>query len=161
MGSTILFFHAEEDVQLPWQFFYIRHRVRLGAAAEMEVDLYAAAGAEVWIGESKWWRGRKVGRSEIEVFLRKAELVREVEGKDLQTLRVWFFSHDGFTEEAKTLMKQKGMFWSVRKDIDELLRHVELRQLPDIADKKNRQEKKAHYEEKIIQDKKFAGTWTE
>ena len=33
--------------KLPWQFFYIRHRVRLGAAAKMEVDLYAASGAEV------------------------------------------------------------------------------------------------------------------
>jgi len=29
-------FHNKEDVQLLWQFFYIRHHVRLGAAAEME-----------------------------------------------------------------------------------------------------------------------------
>ena len=126
-------FHTEKDVQLPWQFFYIRHRVRLGAAAEMEVDLYAAAGAEVWIGESKWWRGRKVGRAEVEAFLRKAELVREVEGEDLQTLRVWFFAHDGFTEEAEALMREKGIFWSIRKDLDGLLKDVGLRQLPDIS----------------------------
>jgi len=123
-------FHTEEDVQLPWQFFYIRHRVRLGAAAEMEVDLYAAAGAEVWIGESKWWQGRKVGRGEVEAFLRKSELVHEVEGEDLQTLRIWFFAHDGFTKEAKVLMRKKGMFWSLREDLEGLLRHVGLRQLP-------------------------------
>ena len=129
-------FHTDEDVQLPWQFFYIRHRVRLGAAAEMEVDLYAAAGAEVWIGESKWWRGRKVGSGEVEAFLRKAELVREVEGEDLQTLRVWFFSHDGFTEEAETLMRKKGVFWSVREDLDGLLDFVGLRCLPNIANRK-------------------------
>jgi len=127
------FFHTKEDVQLPWQFFYIRHRVRLGAAAEMEVDLYAAAGAEVWIGESKWWHGRKAGQFEIKTFLQKAELVSEVEGEDLQTLRVWFFAHDGFTEEAEALMRKKGMFWSVRKDLDGLLRHVGLRQLPELA----------------------------
>jgi hypothetical protein len=129
-------FHSEEDVQLPWQFFYIRHRVRLGAAAEMEVDLYAAAGAEVWIGESKWWRGRKVGISEVKVFLRKEALVREIEGEDLQTLRAWFFAHDGFTEEAETLMREKGMFWSARQELDGLLRHVGLRQLPELTEEK-------------------------
>jgi len=131
-------FHTEEDVQLPWQFFYIRHRVRLGAAAEMEIDLYAAAGAEVWIGESKWWRGRKVGRAEVEVFLRKAEFVREVEGEGHQVLRIWFFAHDGFTEEAEALMREKEVFWSVREDLDELLRYVGLRQLPKIAARKDR-----------------------
>ena len=52
MVVTGRIFHTEKDVQLPWQFFYIRHRVRPGAAAEMEVDLYAAAGAKVWIGKA-------------------------------------------------------------------------------------------------------------
>jgi len=130
------FFHTEEDVQVPWQFFYIRHRVRLGTAAEMEVDLYAAAGAEVWIGESKWWRGRKAGQAEVETFLHKADLVREIEGEGLQILRVWFFSHDGFTEEAKVLMREKGVLWSTREDLDGLLKEVGLRQLPELADAK-------------------------
>ena len=131
------FFHNKEDVQLPWQFFYIRHRVRLGAAAEMEVDLYAAAGAEVWIGESKWWRGRKAGRAEVEIFLHKADLVREVEGEGLQILRVWFFSHDGFTKEAEALMREKGMFWSSRHDLDGVLKKVGHRKKPELADEKN------------------------
>ena len=127
-------FHTNEDIQMPWQFFYIRHRVRPGAGTDKEIDLYAAAGAEVWIGESKWWSGRKVGRGEVEIFLRKAELVREGEGEDLQTLRVWFFSHDGFTEEAETLMREKGIFWSVREDLDGLLNEAGLRRLPALAD---------------------------
>lgn len=130
-------FHTEEDIVLPWQFFYIRHRVRLGAASGMEVDIYAAAGAEVWIGESKWWRGRKVGRVELEAFLRKADLVREAEGEGLQVLRVWFFAHDGFTEEAEGLMKEKGVLWSTREDLDALLKHVGLRQLPDLPDEQD------------------------
>lgn len=129
-------FHTGEYVQVPWKFFYIRHRVKLGAAAEMEVDLYAAAGAEVWIGESKWWRGRKVGQADVEVFLHKADLAREVEGEGLQILRVWFFAHDGFTEEAEALMREKGMFWSSRQDLDGLLKEVGLRQLPELADEK-------------------------
>jgi len=125
--------HAKEDIELPWQFFYIWHRVRLGSGAEKEIDIYAAAGAEVWIGESKWWIGKKVGRSEVETFLHKGELVREAEGKDLQVLRLWFFAHDGFTEKAKALMRENGVLWSVREDLDNLLKIVGLRQLPDLA----------------------------
>jgi len=131
-------FHAKGDIDLPWQFFYIWHRVRLGAGVEKEIDIYAAAGAEVWIGESKWWREKKVGRAEVETFLRKRELVREAEGEGLQVLRPWFFAHDGFTEKAEALMREKGVLWSVRKDLDNLLKLVGLRQLPDITDEKDR-----------------------
>jgi hypothetical protein len=44
---------------------YIWHRTRLGAGEGMELDLEAAAGEEHWIGESKWQRGRRVGRAEV------------------------------------------------------------------------------------------------
>ncbi len=48
--------YADRDVPVNWRFSYIRHRVRLGAAANMEVGVYAADGAELWLGESKCWR---------------------------------------------------------------------------------------------------------
>jgi hypothetical protein len=79
-----------------------------------------------------------VGRVEVESFLRKGELVREAEGEGLQVLRLWFFAHDGFTEEAEALMLEKGMFWSTRKNLDNLLKSVGLRQLPDLAKEKQR-----------------------
>lgn len=65
--------------------------------------------------------------------------MREVEGEDLQTLRVWFFA---LTEEADTLMREKGMFWSMRERLDGLLKHVGLRQLSELAneDRDNRTE---------------------
>ena len=75
-------------------------------------------------------------RVEVETFLRKGSLVREAEGKDLQVLRLWFFAHDGFTEEAEALMRGKGVLWSVSDDLDGLLKHVGLRQLPELADEK-------------------------
>jgi hypothetical protein len=125
-------FHSNEDVTLPWRFIYIRHRTRLGAAKEMEIDVEAAAAKEHWICESKWWRGRKVGHVEVESLLRKAEALREAEGEGLETMRVWFFAHDGFTENAEELMKEKGVLWSVRQDLDNLLKIVGLRQLPNI-----------------------------
>ncbi len=106
--------------------------MRLGSGVEKEIDIYAAAGAEVWIGESKWWRDRKVGKIEVQILLRKGELVSEAEGKDLQTLRLWFFAYNGFTEEAEALMIEKGLLWSTRDDLDKLLKFVGLRQLPDI-----------------------------
>ena len=124
------FLNTEEDVQLPHRFFYIHHRVRLGSGPGREIDVYAAAGAEVWICESKWWRDRKVGLGEIELFLEKALLTREFEGEGLQQLRCWFFSHSGFTEEAVSLMREERIFFSDRKDLDELLVSAGLRKLP-------------------------------
>ncbi len=126
------FFHSNEDVTLPWRFIYIRHRTRLGAAKEMEIDVEAAAAKEHWICESKWWHGRKTGHIEVESLLRKARALKEAEGEGLETMRVWFFAHDGFTNKAKELMKENGMLWSVRDDLDKLLKFVGLRQLPDI-----------------------------
>ena len=55
------------------------------------------------ICESKWWHGRKVSHVEVESLLRKAE------GEGLETMRVWFFAHDGFTNKAEGLMKEKGV----------------------------------------------------
>jgi len=127
------FFHSNEDITLPWRFIYIKHRTRLGAAKEMEINVEAAAAKEHWICESKWWNGRKVGHVEVESLLRKAELLREAEGEGLETMMVWFFAHDGFTNKAEDLMKEKGVLWSVRKDLDNLLKIVSLRQLPDLA----------------------------
>ena len=126
------FFHSNEDVTLPWRFIYIRHRTRLGAAKEMEIDVEAAAAKEHWICESKWWYGRKASHVDVESLLRKAEVLREAEGEGLETMRVWFFAHDGFTNKAEDLMKEKGVLWSVRDDLDGLLESVGLRRLPDL-----------------------------
>jgi len=44
-------------------------------------------------------------------------------------------AHDDFTEKAEALMREKGVLWSVRQDLDNLLKIVGLRQLPDLADR--------------------------
>jgi hypothetical protein len=127
-----IFFNVNEDIPVPWHFSYIRHRVRLGGAVNMEIDVYAAAGSEVWIAESKWWTDRKVGLHEIEILLQKAKRVADDIGDELKTLRIWFFAHSGFTEEAKECMKEKGILWSSRKELDDMLDYVGLRRLPEI-----------------------------
>ena len=54
----------------------------------------------------------------------------------MQILRLWFFAHDGFTKEAEALMREKGVLWSSRQDLDNLLKFVGLRQLPDLKGEK-------------------------
>ncbi len=98
---------------------------------DLEVDIYAAAGLDIWIAESKWWTKSKVGPRSVERLLAQAEMVREREGADTR-IRVWLFAHDGFTEKAGALMKKNKVLWSAREDLDALLAHVKLRTLPDI-----------------------------
>ncbi|MBL7062707.1 MAG: hypothetical protein ISS49_00680 [Anaerolineae bacterium] len=126
------YFHSPEDIQMPDRFIYIDHRSRMGAGKGMEIDIYAAAGLEVWIAESKWWSGHKVGRKTIERLLEQAKLLEKRKGKDLETLRLWLFAHDGVTEEAEALMRQHHVLWSTRADLDALLTFVNLRTLPEI-----------------------------
>ena len=126
------YFHSPEDVPVNWHFSYIRHRMRLGAAADMEVDVYAAAGSEVWLCESKWRKGRKAGTKDVESLLAKGERVREDRGELLETLRLWIFSLEGFAPGAEALMREKGVYWSDREDLDALLALAGLKRLPDL-----------------------------
>lgn len=68
----------------------------------------------------------------METFIWKGNAVKEEVGEGLRILRLCFFAHDGFAEEAEALMREKGVFWSVREELDGLLRHVGLWQLLDI-----------------------------
>ncbi len=127
------YLHADQDIPVNWLFSYIRHRVRLGAAQDMEVDVYAAAGSEVWLCESKWWRdGRRAGVRDVRSLLNKAERVKAERGDRLEILRLWFFSCSGFTEEAESLMRAEGVLWSDRQDLGGLLAHVGLKRLPEL-----------------------------
>jgi hypothetical protein len=98
----------------------------------MELDIEAAAGAEIWICESKWWRDRKAGVHDVEILIEKGNLFRLKEGAGLKTLRSWFFSYSGFTDEAIKLIKEVGMFWSSKTELNSLLDHASLRRLPDL-----------------------------
>lgn len=100
----------------------------------MEIDIYAGAGKEVWLAESKWWTNKKVGADVVENMLKQAEIVREREGKYLKTLRLWLFAHDGITREAEKLIQDNGILWSSRTELDGILDQVKLRRLPDLGD---------------------------
>ncbi len=132
-GKTIPgeFFHSPEDIRIPDRFFFINQRNKIRAGKGVEIDIYASAGLDVWIAESKWWSGEKVGLKVVEELLNKEKLIREREGEDLR-IRMWLFAHDGVAEKAKTLMEKHHILWSTREDLDALLAFVNLRKLPQI-----------------------------
>ncbi len=123
------FFNSDDDISIPGHFSYIDQRHRPGAGKKMEVDIYGAAGNEIWMAESKWWAG-KIGPDVVETLLEQAEIEKEREKEYLKTLRLWIFSHGGATGPAIELMKQHGVLWSTRTELDGLLEMVKLRKLP-------------------------------
>ncbi len=121
------YFHQPNDIEVP-RFNYVRLREKLGIGLGKEIDIHGAAGVEHWVAESKWYTDRKVGMSQVKQLLEKAELVLKERTPDF--VRSWFFSHNGFTSDAKTFMEEKQVFWSDREDLDALLNLVGLRTLP-------------------------------
>ena len=69
----------------------------------------------------------KIGIKVLENLLEQADAVME----DLEPLYIkkWIFAHNGLTKEAEEFAKEKGIFWSARKELDELLEHLNLRAL--------------------------------
>lgn len=128
------YFHSAEDIQMPDRFFYIDQRHRLRAGAGLEIDVYAAAGLDIWLAESKWWIGTPVGPKVVNHLLKQGESVREREGENVR-VRLWLFAHDGVTKEAEALMHKHQILWSTRADLDALLEAVNLRKLPVIEEK--------------------------
>jgi len=133
-GQTLpgKYFHSHQDITIPDRFFYIDHRNRRSAGKGIEIDIYAAAGSEVWIAESKWWEQKKVGIKSIQILQQQIERVRDREGPDLRTLTAWLFAYNGVTEEAEALMREHQIWWSNQADLDALLTLAKLRTLPNL-----------------------------
>jgi len=123
------YFNVADEIEIP-RFNYIRLRERLGPGAGSEIDVHGGAGMEQWVAESKWQRGRKVGPGDIQKLLDKAEVVKR--DRQAERMRIWFFSYEGFSEEALELMPKQGLLWSTKDDLDGLLDYVKLRRLPKL-----------------------------
>ena len=130
------FFHSEEDIKMPIRFIYVDQRHRERAGKKMEVDVYASAGDEVWLAESKWWAKKQVGPDAVKNLLKQREIVkkREEEGGYSIKVYMWIFAYSGVTKSAEELMQKNGILWSDRKDLDGLLEFVKLRKLPQLED---------------------------
>ncbi len=131
------YFHSDCDVTFPDRFYDIRHRLRLGASAESEVDVYASTGTEIWFCESKWWETQKTGVAVVRRMLDMAEKLKDFEGQEyfeddspVITMRLWLFAHNGVTREAEALLRKHQIYWSTRADLEWLIQKTGLRRLP-------------------------------
>ncbi len=123
-------FNSDEDITMPWMFSYVHHRVRLGSGEGKEIDLFGAAGSEVWIGQSKWWTKNKVGPKELRDFLAQGEQVQAE--RTPRILRLWLFAYNGLTPKAEDFARTHGILWSTKDELNELLRLLGLRELPEL-----------------------------
>ncbi|MCI5149148.1 MAG: hypothetical protein D3916_07155 [Candidatus Electrothrix sp. MAN1_4] len=124
-------FHADEDITMPWRFTYVHHRVRLGSGRGKEIDLYGAAGSEVWIGQSKWTKA-PVGVQVLRELWAQGEQVRKERKREPRILQLWLFAYNGLTAEAEDYARAQGILWSVKEELNELLRLLGLRELPEV-----------------------------
>ncbi len=124
------FFHSGSDIQMPWMFHYVRHRVQLGAEDDPDIDVLGAAGSEKWVCQSKWVTGSKIGIRTLRELMSQADTVR----KDMnpKVIQMWIFAHEGLTKEGLAYAEKHGILWSSRKEFDELLVHLGLRPLPEL-----------------------------
>ncbi|MCP4347087.1 MAG: hypothetical protein GY795_16360 [Desulfobacterales bacterium] len=123
-------FNSAEDIEMPWRFIYVHHRVRVGSGKGREIDVVGAASSEVWVCQSKWVKDSRMGKGVLEELVSQAEMIK----KDLtpEKIRMWIFAHNGLTKQAITFAKKHGILWSSRKEFDELLVHLGLRPLPEL-----------------------------
>jgi hypothetical protein len=124
-------FHSEGDITMPWRFTYVHHRVRLGSGRGREIDLYGAAGSEVWIGQSKWTKV-PVGLNVLNELRAQGEQVREEREREPRILRLWLFAYSGLTAEAEEYACEQGILWSSKDELNKLLRLLGLRDLPEL-----------------------------
>lgn len=97
-------FHAAEDLTMPWPFVYVHHRQRLNSGKGREIGLLGAAGGEVWGCQSKWIEQAPVGIAVLEQLIEQGEAVRAEMTPVI--LRLWLFAYAGLTAEAEAFARQ-------------------------------------------------------
>jgi hypothetical protein len=124
------FFNVESDIVVPDRFFYINQRSRLRSGHGMEIDILAAGAVEIWLAESKW-QDKKVGVGVIRNMLKQKEIIKEQEADELDSVQLWLFACNGVTRKALSLIRKHQILLSTKDDLNQLLTHMKLRELPD------------------------------
>jgi hypothetical protein len=124
------YFHSPDLITIP-HFIYIDQRFRLGSGKGKEIDIFASAGSDFWIAESKWHKD-PVDEKVVENLITQKTLVKEKFGKKLRSIRLWLFSASGVTKNAKKRLEENNVLWSTKADLNALLEDSGLRKLPDI-----------------------------
>ncbi len=124
-------FHSPADVEIPWRFVFIHHRMRLQSGKGREIDLLAAAGGYIWVCQNKWWTTQAVGIDVLKELEAQGNLVHQDKEMDVITLTLWLFAYNGLRGDAREYAREHGILWSGKAEMNELLQHVGLRSLPE------------------------------
>jgi len=124
------YFNYPESITIPG-FIYIDQRYRLGSGKGKEIDIFASAGRDFWIAESKWQKDPVDEKVVLNLISQKA-LVKEKMGKNLRNITLWLFASSGVTENAKKLLEDHTILWSTKAELNALLDESGLRKLPEI-----------------------------
>ncbi|PID73135.1 MAG: hypothetical protein CSB33_05370 [Desulfobacterales bacterium] len=123
-------FHGPKDIEMPWQFTYVRQRMRLESGKAGEIDVFGAAGGDYWVCQSKWWTDRKVDIQVLKAMEAQGETIAE--NMDILSLRLWLFAYSGLAEDAEAYARERGILWSSLDEFNEILELVGLRKLPEL-----------------------------
>ncbi|ETR67371.1 MAG: hypothetical protein OMM_11673 [Candidatus Magnetoglobus multicellularis str. Araruama] len=123
-------FNHPEAIKIPG-FIYIDQRYRLGSGKGKEIDIFAAAGRDFWIAESKWHKD-PVDVKVVRNLIRQKDLVREKMGKNVRSVTLWLFASSGVTVSAKKILEDNSILWSTKEQLNSLLENSGLRKLPEI-----------------------------
>ncbi len=92
---------------------------------------FASLGKTVFICQSRWVAGKKQGINALKELLTQCDVFVS-HFKPNGTVYPWLFAYKGLTKEAHTFAKQRGILWSTREQLDELLVFLGLRPLPEL-----------------------------
>lgn len=124
------YFNHPKDITIPWYFSFVRQRMRLGNGTGQEIDVLGAAGAEVWVCQSKWWETKKVDVDALALLLQQGEAAK-ADFNGSQAI-AWIFAYSGLTPTAEKYATEHGVLWSTYSQFNALLTHLGLRELPQL-----------------------------
>jgi len=129
-GQTVdgeLYFNWKDDVLLP-KFVWVDSRVvKLPDTREYQLDVVAKEVPNLWLVEVKNTQ-QPIGLEPVKHFESACKVAEEVIRGEIITRL--YISTCGFTQEAEIYLAENGFLYSGREQVNQLLRHFGLRELP-------------------------------
>ncbi|MDI6794797.1 MAG: hypothetical protein QME81_18350, partial [bacterium] len=125
------FFGSKERIFLPKFIWVDSQMLKAPNTGAHQFDLIGKKTSTGWIGESRYWEGKKIGVEQTRNFADKCERIARVVLK-LKEMKIWYFSKDGFTDKAKEYMQKHGILYSDEESLNNLLLHFGLERIPQM-----------------------------
>jgi len=121
------FFNHPGSVFLPRFAWVDAQTVKLPDSPQYQIDVAGRSVPHLWLVEVKNTE-QPIGLKNVEHFADACNVAAKVIGGEEVTR--WYVSTSGFTQDATDYLKEHGFLYSDRSQINKLLRHFGLRELP-------------------------------